>query len=74
MERPHKIDLPGYGVIDCTYCHRCLRTGFVLRLIAHLGMKHKMNEDLAIHTAVHMLDLLHKQKELQRTKKGLDVK
>lgn len=55
---PKVLDLPGHGVVDCGRCHKYLRTGFALSLMTHLEQEHKMHEDLAIHTATHMLDLM----------------
>jgi hypothetical protein len=56
------IDLPGYGVVDCTRCHKYLRTGFVLSLMAHLSKEHNMHEDEAIRVGTHMLDLIREAK------------
>jgi hypothetical protein len=56
--KPQALDLPGYGVVDCSRCHKYLRTGFALSLMSHLEREHKMHGDLAVSTAEHMLDLL----------------
>lgn len=64
------IDLPGHGVIDCMRCHKFLRTGFALSLMTHLEQDHKMHEDLATSTAIHMLDLLRIAKIKQREERN----
>jgi hypothetical protein len=65
----HPIDLPGYGIIECTRCHAYLRAGFVISLMTHLEREHKMHEDEAIETAIHMSDLLYKMRIARRAAK-----
>jgi hypothetical protein len=59
---PMPIDLPGYGIVECTQCHKYLRHKFALSLMSRLEKDHQMHEDAAIDTAVHMLELLAKEK------------
>jgi hypothetical protein len=67
-QSPQPIDLPGYGIVKCTRCHSHLRTGFALSLMGHLSTEHKMGENEAIYTAVHMLELLQTQIQKQKRK------
>lgn len=60
-----KIDFPD-GVASCVSCHKYLRAGFALSLMAHLSREHQMHEDLAINTAERMLDLLSAAKTKAR--------
>lgn len=60
------IDLQGYGVVDCSLCHKYLRTGFALSLMSHLSRSHDMHEDVAISTATHMLELMQVERSKMR--------
>lgn len=69
QKEPQAVDLPGHGVVNCDRCHKYLRTGFALSLMAHLEKDHLMHEDLAIDTATHMLDLLRTARTKLREEK-----
>jgi hypothetical protein len=56
--------------VDCSQCHKFLRTGFALSLIGHLEQHHDMHEDDAIRVGTHMLDLLHEAKLKRRRDSG----
>ena len=58
---PTSIDLPGYGVIECAKCRTYLRTRFVLSLMVHMAEEHKMDENQAIETAIHVYELFLKE-------------